>query len=81
MKKTKFIFLLMMVVALFSACNNDDVDTDTENLPLVTGYPIVGTNQSTAFDNTTIISKPSVGSDFYGQNANYPGDTPSLNYS
>ena len=77
--KTKLIFLLMVATVLFTSCNNDDVlgtDENIENLPDISGYPIVGTNQSTSFNNFTIISKPTVGDDFYGQNSNYPGTTP-----
>lgn len=44
-------------------------------LPDITGYPIVGTNQSTAYKNSSAIPIPSEGEDFYGQNANYPGTT------
>ena len=73
--------VLLLVMGLsFSACNKDGGLTTEEfkidNLPDISGYPIVGTNQSTFFDNITIISAPSVGEDFYGQNASYPGTTP-----
>lgn len=75
--KTKLIYLLMMTTGLFTACNKDDFETvKVINLPNITGYPIVGTNQSTSFDNSTIITKPSAGDDFYGQNSNHPGTTP-----
>ncbi|MFA9371901.1 MAG: DUF1566 domain-containing protein [Labilibaculum antarcticum] len=62
------------------ACSDDDTIIDSEiveeNLPDVTGYPIVGTNQTTFFNNSSSISAPSSGDDFYGQNANYLGTTP-----
>lgn len=48
----------------------------TDNLPNITNYPIVGTNQSKYYNNTTEITAPATGSAFYGQNANYPGNTP-----
>lgn len=77
MKQT-WIFLMMITMVLFTACNQDDFEPEeVDNLPNITGYPIVGTNQSTPFNNSTVISKPSVGQDFYGQNANYPGNTAS----
>jgi len=67
--------------SLLSSCSDSDNDSDNytiaDNLPNISGYPIVGTNQSTAYDNTTIITTPSEGDDYYGQNANYPGTTPS----
>lgn len=40
-------------------------------------FPIVGTNQTSYFNNVGQIVTQSVGDDFYGQNANYPGYTPS----
>ncbi len=79
--KLKWIFIsLLALLAGTSACDDDDSttyeETSSENLPNITGYPIVGTNQTTAFNNTTIISTPASGDDFYGQNANYLGNTP-----
>jgi len=74
------IILMLAFVALScSSCTkNDDtnVNSTIDNLPNISSYPIVGTNQSKFFDNNTIISNPSVGDDFYGQNANYPGTSP-----
>lgn len=76
---TAFIFFIMISM-VFISCESDDSDiTDdgkTENLPDISGFPIVGTNQSTAFDNSTKISTPGATDDFYGQNANYLGNTP-----
>ena len=40
-------------------------------------YPIIGTNQTIFYNNTSIMSEPGEGEDFYGQNANYPGNIPS----
>jgi hypothetical protein len=40
-------------------------------------YKIVGTGQTNSYNNSTIIALPTVGQPFYGQNANYPGNTPS----
>lgn len=85
MKTTRKNVILVSLVILafgvlsFSSCKKDEnttTDTTTDNLPDITGYPIVGTNQTISFDNTTIITIPTVGQDFYGQNANYPGTTP-----
>jgi hypothetical protein len=50
--------------------------TGTDNLPNITNYQIVGTNQSKYYNNTTETTAPATGSAFYGQNANYPGNTP-----
>lgn len=76
--KTK-IFILMMMVTFVAACQEGKLDTilPEDNLPDISGYPIVGTDQSTAFDNYSEISVPSLGDAFSGQNANYPGKVPS----
>jgi hypothetical protein len=73
--KRLVLFGLILGTISFSACKKT-VDDPVDNLPDITGYPIVGTNQTTFFDNTTTISEPAPGDDFYGQNANYPGNTP-----
>jgi len=77
---TALVLSISIALLSFSACNDEDVTTnpenDIENLPNVSGYPIVGTNQSTFFNNTSHISEVFEGQDFYGQNANYPGNSP-----
>lgn len=40
-------------------------------------YPIVDTDVSDFYDNSAIISAPTEGQDFYGQDANYSGNQPS----
>lgn len=84
-KKIKFPLLALIFsvsILTFNACSEDDaevtVNDDTEeNLPDITGFPIVGTNQTKFFNNTTETNTQSVGDEFYGQNANYQGTTPS----
>jgi len=78
------LIMLLIVVIAFSACDSDNLtDEDTvtdvteENLPDISGFPIVGTNQTKFFDNSTETTTQSVGDDFYGQNANYLGNVPS----
>ncbi len=73
--------LVLTAIALFlvsfSGCENEiNNDTGIDNLPDISGYPIVGTNQSTSFNNSNTIAIPSVGDDFYGQNSNYQGTAP-----
>ncbi|MFA9390980.1 MAG: DUF1566 domain-containing protein [Prolixibacteraceae bacterium] len=76
--KAKWIFVGLMTATLFNACDKDiSTEVVTDNLPAISAYPIVGTNQSTSYNNATIISLPGVGQDYYGQNSNYPGITPS----
>ena len=48
----------------------------TDNLPNITGYPIVGTNQTKFYDNSTEIPAPTIGCAFYGQNAMYSENVP-----
>ncbi len=82
MKRINFIasaLILSMLSAIlitFTACDNILGIEDEENLPDITGFPVVGTNQTTYFDNTTTMSAPLSGEAFYGQNAQYPGNTP-----
>lgn len=78
---TSLIMLLMALMLSFTACEKDDDDdveeTTEENLPDITGFPIVGTNQTTFFDASSEISTQYEGDLYYGQNANYLGTTPS----
>ena len=41
------------------------------NLSNITGYPVVSTNQSVFYDTSNVISAPSPGNLFYGQDAQY----------
>lgn len=83
MKQLKLIFSISTIgilLVMLGGCKkdgNDSVNNENVNLPEISGYPVVGTDQSTFFSNTTTISKPSTGEDFYGQNASYPGNVPS----
>jgi len=85
--KISFISGLIALALIVVACGNSkSLKTDTmtqqvsktveENLPDINNYPIVGTNQTTFFDNTSETIKQESGDDFYGQNANYPGNEP-----
>ena len=47
------------------------------NVLLGQTYPIVGTDVSDFFNNSTTISEPSEGQAFYGQDANFTGNQPS----
>ncbi len=84
-KKSSLVMLsigmLITIGMFFTSCKKDAEEIiiikTVDNLPDITGYPIVGTNQSTAFDSITIISTPMSGQTYYGQNANYPGIAPS----
>ena len=71
-----FLSVLFGVIILMNACSKDSTETTADNLPNITGYPIVGTNQTIFYDTTTEISAPAEGSAFYGQNAMYSGNAP-----
>jgi hypothetical protein len=40
-------------------------------------YKVVGTGQTNSYNNSGIITMPTFGQSFYGQNTNHPGNTPS----
>lgn len=82
--KTKLLPVLIIAIVLgLVSCDKDESEDLTNNdnpgveLPDIEGYPIVGTNQTVFFDNSTEIPTPSAGEDYYGQNAHYPGNEPS----
>ena len=79
--KTIKIISLTFLLALLIGCSESSATTEPEvnpkdNLPNVTGYPIVGTNQTNNYNNTSVITEPSVGEPFYGQDAIYSSNTP-----
>lgn len=78
------LLLLTLPITLLS-CQKEDENNlveDSQNndaniiLPDISGYPIVGTNQTTFFNNSNEISATLPDQSFYGQNANYPGNVP-----
>ncbi len=69
--------ILILSIGFATSCQKNDDSSKVDNLPDITDYPIVSTGQSTFFDNDSQISEPQQGEAFYGQNANYPGNTPS----
>jgi Protein of unknown function (DUF1566) len=75
-----FLSVLIAVLILLNmnltGCKKDSTETTLDNLPNITGYPIVGTNQTKHYDNSTEISESATGSAFYGQNAIYSGNEP-----
>ncbi len=75
---TLIISMLTAILITFAGCEDtpDNELDPVENLPNITGYPVVGTNQTTFFDNSTTISTRVPGEDFFGQNASYPGNVP-----
>ncbi len=71
------ISLIALYMITVNGCENKtDNVTGIDNLPDITGYPIVGTDQTIFFNNYAIIDAPLEGEVFYGQNAYYPGSVP-----
>jgi hypothetical protein len=81
------IILSLLVVSAISllSCEDPIVDEDLtsnedpvqDSLPHILAYPIVSTMQTIFYNNTSIISEPSVGDAFYGQDGTYSGNLPS----
>lgn len=84
-KSLKVILSAFIMLIGFFACeedlelidNSNDNNNINDNLPDITNYPIVSTNQTSFYDNSSQISAPASGEDFYGQDAHYSGNTPS----
>lgn len=68
--------LYLTAFLLFGFPSCDDVDSGTihDNLPDISGYPIVSTNQTKCFNDYHEIAAPVPGEPFYGQDAQYPGN-------
>jgi hypothetical protein len=79
--KKNTIRLLVLLMFILMACTESTTAVNPEeeinnNIPEVTGYPIVSTAQSKSYNNSNEISTPSIGSTFYGQDANYSKNEP-----
>ena len=70
MKKLNYIQLLTLSIALL---------TNINGVGQTLTYKVVGTGQTSSYNNTGIITLPTEGNSFYGQNTNHPGITPSYN--
>ena len=69
MKKT-FLSMLLLI-AINYGCSNNDLEP-IDNLPNISNtYDIVDTGVEDFYNNSTIISSPTQGNDFYGQDATY----------
>jgi len=86
MKIAVKINLFLIGVIIFSSCskNDDTIDDDQSNtfenpeLPIVEKtYTIVDTDVTGFYSNSSIISKPTLDEDYYGQDAHYIGNQPS----
>ncbi len=72
---------LAILLLVFTACNNDDTiindDVIIEIPKTDKPYTIVDTGTKDFYSDTDMVSKPSTGADFFGQDANYTGNQPS----
>lgn len=77
---------ILIGLLVIIACSNDDAITEEEQdsipetpeLPITEKtYTIVDTGITAFYSNSSIISKPSTGQNYYGQDANYQGNQPS----
>ncbi len=73
-----FMGLAIILSAFLFACEEDSETEGNDNLPGISGYPIVSTNQTTFYGNSAEISEPSGDELFYGQDATYSRNE--LNY-
>ncbi len=83
MKHQKVRTITLLLVHFFiaawilSGCAKDPVTLDPgHQLPEFDDYPIVSTGQMTYYNNLSEIAAPLAGDDFYGQDAQYPGNNP-----
>ncbi len=70
--------IIVFTISLTGCKKNNDLANVKDNLPDISSYPIVGTNQTIFYNNQNEIPAPVSGAAFYGQNANHTGN--SFNY-
>ena len=77
LKLTNSLKVLTCILTLFVlSCRKDD-STPVDNLPDISGYPIVDTDVSLFYNDGGEILAPQIGLPFYGQDANYSDNQPS----
>ena len=75
--KTLIFVIFTSAQFLFMGCSEATTSADTDdNLPDISGYPVVSTNQTAFYDNLDEISAPATGNAFYGQDAQYSKNEP-----
>lgn len=78
--KKYFTYYIVFLLIFFISCSKDDnVNNNNivDNLPNVTGYPIVDTGIVEFYSDVNTISETSAGQSFHGQDASYKGSLPS----
>jgi hypothetical protein len=77
---TLLLSLFVLSSSGLTGCEEDSTTNENQtddNLPDISDYPIVSTNQTAFYSNTEEISVPSFGDSFYGQDGTYNENTPS----
>ncbi len=72
--KTILFLILTSAFTLFMGCSDAPTSTtenNEDNLPNISGYPVVSTNQTATYNNTDVISAPAATEAFYGQDAHF----------
>ena len=69
----KILLSAIGICALLSCDKDTEIATEQETIEK-TGYAIVDTDVISFYDDSSIISAPSAGEPFYGQDANYLGN-------
>jgi len=72
----KYLIIVTLSLFLLMGCKDSTSaeDTTADNLPDISGYPIVSTNQTIYYGNQNEITAPATGAAFYGQDAQYSGN-------
>lgn len=70
------LFVLASIILSCSSNSNNTIDV-VDNLPNISGYPIVDTGTTEYYSNDAQISEPVIGASFYGQDSNYLRNQPS----
>jgi hypothetical protein len=70
-----------LALTCFSGCGGGSSNNGGSGETTTLSYPIVDTGQTTFYDGSTVISAPSPGDAFYGQDAQHDGNQPSYTLS
>jgi hypothetical protein len=74
MKNFRVLFplILLALASFITSCDKEkDVFNNISDLPDISDYPVVSTNQTKFYDNSAEISNPMSGAAFFGQDAHY----------
>lgn len=88
MKSKVYIPLIIFLLCLSTACEKEIISLDIVNedpifddTPTIISYPIVHTGVTQFYNNNAEISAPTLGTSFYGQDANYQSRMPSYTHN